>query len=435
MIGPPASVIIDRIRNGSLSPLIINLYSLERGYSVVFPASDDRKWTTRCFSYEDESELLDDVEKGRLPLFLIDLIDQYCTSTGSDRSPIYTEGCIGVEVRDFRRRSERQEATTANDKEYDVSYSVLRPTAATLMNDLERLQYGLFCMEKRRETEKSAERPNAMESAESIFNRRARYENERLNLESDFWRLVGSNATTASGSESSGRVRRYTDWPYRQQRYDLQAKRRREARLCLEQHFPVTQWIINNTVPGKRIAPFTLTPNGEQPRPLAITPSAGASQWKPMMPTMVKTPLEIAERRLQRAQVQQEQQQSECVDGMELMEEYGIELPSAKQKTHTRIRIYKRCLDSVYVGHLRMEREDLSAKSSLDGIEAQEVEPDSVSECSFLLGSEAGSRSYIRQYLDMVSEGGRRQLTLTRRVPGKPPQVFLPRCKYHSYVV
>lgn len=420
MIGPPAAVIIDRVLKGTLNPLVINLYPSERGYSVVFPASDGRKWTTRCFSYENEYELLDDVEKGQLPLFLIDLIDRYCCSATdheSNQSTIYYEGCIAVEIRDFRRRNDQAEGL--EDKKHDISYAVLRPTPTTLLNDLENLQYGFLCMEKK-ESEGSSERPNSTESAESVFSRRARFDNQKLILESDFWRLVGSSINPETRNEP--RTERKVDGKYKKYlRHDVRARRRLEAKLCLEQHFPMMQWIVNNVIPGQRRT-FKASQFLDQ-RPLVTTPASATSQWKPMMPTGVKTPLEIAEKRLQRSQLQQEHQQTESMDGMELVEEYGIELPSLKQKTRTRIRIYRRCLDSVYVGHLRMERDDGTTSGAVEGNESQEHESDLASECSFLLGSEAGSRSYIRQYLDMVSEGGRRPLTLTRRVPGKPPQV------------
>ncbi|KAI8508451.1 Transcription factor SPT20, partial [Branchiostoma belcheri] len=103
-----------------LTCLVVNLYPGNKGYSLMLKGKNGIDSETIKLPYE-ESDLLDYLDTEELPPILVDLLER-------SQANVFYNGCVIAEVRDFRR--------TANSKTYESHHVLLRPTAQTLVCDV-----------------------------------------------------------------------------------------------------------------------------------------------------------------------------------------------------------------------------------------------------------------------------------------------------------
>lgn len=364
MIGPPGEEIEEKIKSKEIRPLILNLYSPDRGYSVTLPGLNCVDCKTRDFSYEDDYEFLEFIENNELPMVVIDLIEKYCVGN------VFYKGCIAVEVRDYRTGDAGSSPPTTSEACESKMY-FLRPTVQSLTDDL-----------------------NGLLNEDSL----ELNVEERKKLESSFWKLISNNLCFETTPGTSRRDAAF-ETSYCSRVLSRKRKMRSEIELINENELKSFKFIKSCSLTRRDASPVVdlLKPANSQ-----------TSQWKPMLPS-TKTPPEIADKRLSTLV------ETDIDDSRTLIEEYQIEFastptPNAAELARcnkTKIVISRRKSDWVYFGELIVERnEEMPVRSN------------------FLIGTEWQSKLYISQYLDMVSEGGRRSLTLTRLTPGKPAHVL-----------
>lgn len=115
------------VEREQFNTLVLNLYSIEKGYSLGFniKAEEQRFVTnfnlveTKLLSY-DETELLFFINNGEIPPVVIDLVDRLNVN-------MFEDGCIIMEIRDYRRRCASQ---------FDLHFILLQPSMQTLVADL-----------------------------------------------------------------------------------------------------------------------------------------------------------------------------------------------------------------------------------------------------------------------------------------------------------
>lgn len=362
MIGPPDDEIEEKIKSNEIRPLILELHPEHRGYTVTLPGRNCVDYHTRVFTYDDDFEFLQYVENNELPSILIDLIEKFCLGT------VFYKGCVAINVREYRNAKPEHQTPSPEHRT-----TILRPTVQSLTDDLNRLLYDDQSMNF------------------SI--------DQKNSLESEFWKLISKNLCFEKSIGSIKAINNSTG-PSLSKYYERKRKRRAETEILLENDLKTFKFVSSK----KLDVQATVTPT----KPAAASHVGG--QWKPMLPS-ARTPMEIAEKRLNAIN------EIKLDDHRIVVEEYLIEFTTAPNLNDnaarcfkTKIVISRRNSDWIYVGDLIMERGDSAGDSQVRS--------------NFALGSEWQAQLYIKQYLDMVSEGGRRSLTLTRMVPGKPPQVI-----------
>ncbi|XP_047124249.1 transcription factor SPT20 homolog isoform X2 [Hydra vulgaris] len=107
------------VKEDCLSVLIVNLYPGNDGYSLMLKKKDGNEIETVHLPYE-ENEFLTYLDLQELPPLLVDILD-------SAQVGIYHDGCVIVELRDFRRNIH---------KNCDKSYVLLKPTSQTIIRDV-----------------------------------------------------------------------------------------------------------------------------------------------------------------------------------------------------------------------------------------------------------------------------------------------------------
>uniref|UniRef100_A0A915KV95 Uncharacterized protein n=1 Tax=Romanomermis culicivorax TaxID=13658 RepID=A0A915KV95_ROMCU len=98
-------------------------------------------------------------------------------------------------------------------------------------------------------------------------------------------------------------------------------------------------------------------------------------------------------------------------DGLKIFHPASAVEPLLNAKNpRTKIQIDKRSTDWTHRGRLILDR-------------GRQDRPQIVA-ANFALGASSLSKSYVIQYVDMVTEGGRKAANLTRTLPGKQAQVL-----------
>ena len=143
------------VEKEQINTLVLNFYPLDQGYSLGFNIknceknkanhvkdvkpgehhnnntnnnnshlTNVNKIETKLLSY-DETELLYYINAGEIPPVLIDLIDRLEVN-------LYKDGCILMEIRDYRRRLQ----LTDKWRPFDSQFILLQPSMQTLLADL-----------------------------------------------------------------------------------------------------------------------------------------------------------------------------------------------------------------------------------------------------------------------------------------------------------
>ncbi|XP_066922818.1 transcription factor SPT20 homolog isoform X3 [Clytia hemisphaerica] len=110
------------VKEDDLGVLIVNLYPGSDGYSLMLKKKDGSDVETYKLPYE-ESEFLDYLDTQELPPLLVDVLE-------SAQVDLFYDGCVIVELRDYRRSTQ---------KNFDTTYILLKPTSQTIVRDVNSL--------------------------------------------------------------------------------------------------------------------------------------------------------------------------------------------------------------------------------------------------------------------------------------------------------
>lgn len=94
----------------------------------------------------------------------------------------------------------------------------------------------------------------------------------------------------------------------------------------------------------------------------------------------------------------------------QLVEEHILSTDREDRVCHTKISIYQRPVNSEFLGELYVDRDYKEGEKNGEA-------------CQFSLGTRTHADRYIKQFTDIFSEEGRKTVTVTYNVPGKPPAV------------
>lgn len=138
------------VEREQFNTIVLNLHSIDKGYSLGFNIksladennnnimskkinsnhlSTINKIETKLLSY-DETELLYYINSGEIPPVIIDLIDRLSIN-------LYKDGCIIMEIRDYRRKGNASNQSINN--AFEAQFVLLEPSMQTLLADLNRI--------------------------------------------------------------------------------------------------------------------------------------------------------------------------------------------------------------------------------------------------------------------------------------------------------
>ena len=133
------------IKEEKLSYLILKLYPQNQGYSISLKKIYDKNQIknqeitsslkvleTIKLPYE-ETELLDYIDNEQIPPMLIDILDSNCDS--DEHLDLFHFGKLFVEIQDYRKKN----ANVINLNNCESKFVLLKPSAQTILNDVDKL--------------------------------------------------------------------------------------------------------------------------------------------------------------------------------------------------------------------------------------------------------------------------------------------------------
>ncbi|XP_048243565.1 transcription factor SPT20 homolog [Haliotis rufescens] len=350
------------VRRDKLNCLVLNLYPANEGYSLMLKARNGVESETIKLPYE-ESELLEYVDAAQLPPFLVDLLEKAQVN-------VFYNGCVIVEVRDFRR------STTGS---HDTQYVMLKPTPQSLLCDINALtndgnrwtQDDVFQLE--RQLLMATEEPICLDPSPAVLliNNRLQFEHKKLN-----------------NPMLKRCVKKFTQAAVNRKRKLEQAPAPPELKL---------HDFIHKRKDKSRANP---------PVNLKVGKSC-VDMWK-QRPTQLSAPESVNVEEL--AKVQKPPASGKH---LVLIEEHTLERdPNQERHMLAKITIYQQPCNDCYIGELYLDYDYCNDKIS-DG-----------HSCQFTLGSKESVDKYFEQFKELFTEEGRRSVKITTQRPNQPASVM-----------
>ncbi|XP_037038841.1 uncharacterized protein LOC119076285 [Bradysia coprophila] len=387
----------------NLNTVILNLYPGNKGYSLAFRqetttgkpfeqhgdnshglgtsrnatksqpgAADDSTENlleTIRWPYEVEG-LLECIDNETLPMLFIDLLESRVPS-------VFYSGCVIVEVRDYRQTFQISACC-------DTYFVLLKPTNQTLLADVNLI------------------------AAESDFS-----SEEKLALESQLV-LATSGPLCLDPNPQIGR--NAINSQHRRQMWNTSAIRRQMKKFSqvainrkrktdqfthihgLELHDHLTRLRQKQRVHAETVDDPSKLPK----RPIDIVQPIRAPNLDlpPLtVPSKVNLNVKAYERPKKKTDFKPQ-----------LVEEHILSTDREDRVCHTKISIYQRPVNSEFLGELYVDRDYKEGEKNGEA-------------CQFSLGTRTHADRYIKQFTDIFSEEGRKTVTVTYNVPGKPSAV------------
>ncbi|XP_033631887.1 transcription factor SPT20 homolog isoform X3 [Asterias rubens] len=350
--------LLDKLaKREKLTCLIVSLGS--QGYSLMLRGENGAETETMRLPYE-ESELLEYLDAEELPPVLVDLLEK-------SQSNIFYNGCVITEVRDYRQ--------SGNGHNYTTRYVLLRPTAQTLLCDIN-----------------------------SISNDGNRFTNdEKLHLESQL--LLATQEPLCLDPSPAVTC---LENKIHQDRHRLNG---RALKRCMKRHSHIMR--------ARRAALKTLAPPKELGLQDFLCKRKDRTPAVPVNLKLGKTCVDMWKQRetdYPPADISLVEQLSSCQErprpssnSLVATVEEILETDRGNGKVHyARVSIYQHQLDQSYVGELYYDRDYNVHEGKRPGVT-----------CRFPLGSFKNAEMYLHQFRDLFTEEGRRQVKITRIVPGQ----------------
>ncbi|XP_035680862.1 transcription factor SPT20 homolog isoform X6 [Branchiostoma floridae] len=344
-----------------LTCLVVNLYPGNKGYSLMLKDSETIK-----LPYE-ESDLLDYLDTEELPPILVDLLER-------SQANVFYNGCVIAEVRDFRR--------TANSKTYESHHVLLRPTAQTLVCDVNAITNDgehRWTQDDKHELEKqlvlATAEPLCLDPSPVVAVVSNRIQHHRLKFSTKPLKRCAKRFSQTSAN----RRREMTTVPAPPHLFlhDFLQKRKEKR-----PHPPVDLKVGKACVDMWKQRSLSLS------APSHVEVENYASVMERPKSTSDNTPITV--------------------------EEVVLEAERSNNKIlHSRVTIQQRPTDNFYQGELYVDRDHQPGDSKREN----------GTSCKFPLGSKVNAQRYIQQYKDLFTEEGRRSVKIAHIIPGQPPQI------------
>lgn len=108
----------------------MNLYSIDEGYSIGLRRFKSKEVLETIRLPYKENDLLQFIDNEELPPTLCDIFDNF---SDKQDSPLFHNGSVFMEIRDYRKNSSKKEPF------YESSFVRLKPTNQTVFNDVTRI--------------------------------------------------------------------------------------------------------------------------------------------------------------------------------------------------------------------------------------------------------------------------------------------------------
>nr|CAB3266709.1 transcription factor SPT20 homolog [Phallusia mammillata] len=356
-------------KNKDLSRLIVNLFPLENGYSLMFKTATGHCTESKPLPYE-EYEILEHIDNGEIPPMLIETFENF-------HGGMFTSGCIVAEIRDYR--------IAAGPEFFDTKYVLLRPTQQTLLGDVNSIV---------NETSHQYQWTNE----------------DRLALES-FLILSTSDPLCLDPSPTVAVIKNIAEQqnktfrthPMRRciRRNGMNAMRRRKEQRS--RAAPPALKLFDFLQRRKEKSEKTSSSNDIR-LPKNITDLWHKNPVDSSLPTSglgIKNCVKMLNR------------QPQSISDTDMLEVQHIHLKSEGQnrEVYSLITILQRPSDMQYFGKLQSNKYFQQAVETTGGIS---------SSCRFPLGTEHRANLYILQYQELFAEDGRRPATVTVTRPLQP---------------
>ncbi|KAL8573386.1 hypothetical protein ACOMHN_032401 [Nucella lapillus] len=357
-----ASHLLGRLaRRDNLQCLVLSLYPGNEGYSLMLRSRSGVESETIKLPYE-ESELLEYIDAAELPPFLLDLLEkaQVC---------VFYSGCVIVEVRDYRRSAPGS---------YDSHYVLLRPSAQSLMADVQSL---------------AAEFGGGTWTQDDIH----QLEAELLLRVSDPICLDPSPAVAMVNTELTQEQKRFND---------------PSLRRAMKKHMQVSVNRKRKLAQGPAPRELQLLDFMQKKRDKARTPARSIKSvdtWKQRSVNLaVPQDLEIPENIFKVIE-----RPVSPNDNLSMVEEHRLERdPNQEQRMLAVITVYRQRLADGFVGRLYLDHDYSGDENSNQGCA-----------CFFPLGVRQYVDRYLDQFRELFTEEGRRLVKMTIKRPGQPEKV------------
>lgn len=319
--------------------------------------------------YEVEG-LLECIDNETLPMLFIDLLESRVPS-------VFYSGCVIVEVRDYRQTFQISACC-------DTYFVLLKPTNQTLLADVNLI------------------------ASEADFS-----SEEKLALESQLV-LATSGPLCLDPNPQIGR--NAINNQHRRQMWNTSAIRRQMKKFSqvainrkrktdqfthifgLELHDHITRLRQKQRVHAETVDDPSKLPK----RPIDIVQPIRA-------PNLDLPPLTVPSKVNLNAKAY-ERPKKKTDFKPQLVEEHILSTDREDRVCHTKISIYQRPVNSEFLGELYVDRDYKEGEKNGEA-------------CQFSLGTRTHADRYIKQFTDIFSEEGRKTVTVTYNVPGKPPAV------------
>ncbi|CAH1268064.1 SUPT20H [Branchiostoma lanceolatum] len=333
-----------------LTCLVVNLYPGNKGYSLMLKDSETIK-----LPYE-ESDLLDYLDTEELPPILVDLLER-------SQANVFYNGCVIAEVRDFRR--------TANSKTYESHHVLLRPTAQTLVCDVNAITNDgehRWTQDDKHELEKqlvlATAEPLCLDPSPVVAMVSNRIQHHRLKFSTKPLKRCAKRFSQTS------------------------ANRRREMTTTPAPPHLFLHDFLQKRKEKRPHPPVDLKRSLNLSAPSHVEVENYASALEKPKSTSDNTPITV--------------------------EEVVLEAERSNNKIlHSRVTIQQRPTDNFYQGELYVDRDHQPGDSKREN----------GTSCKFPLGSKVNAQRYIQQYKDLFTEEGRRSVKIAHIIPGQPPQI------------
>ncbi|XP_035680861.1 transcription factor SPT20 homolog isoform X5 [Branchiostoma floridae] len=349
-----------------LTCLVVNLYPGNKGYSLMLKGKNGIDSETIKLPYE-ESDLLDYLDTEELPPILVDLLER-------SQANVFYNGCVIAEVRDFRR--------TANSKTYESHHVLLRPTAQTLVCDVNAITNDgehRWTQDDKHELEKqlvlATAEPLCLDPSPVVAVVSNRIQHHRLKFSTKPLKRCAKRFSQTSAN----RRREMTTVPAPPHLFlhDFLQKRKEKR-----PHPPVDLKVGKACVDMWKQRSLSLS------APSHVEVENYASVMERPKSTSDNTPITV--------------------------EEVVLEAERSNNKIlHSRVTIQQRPTDNFYQGELYVDRDHQPGDSKREN----------GTSCKFPLGSKVNAQRYIQQYKDLFTEEGRRSVKIAHIIPGQPPQI------------
>ncbi|RNA02753.1 transcription factor SPT20 -like protein [Brachionus plicatilis] len=381
------------VNRENLNTLVLNLYPENEGYSFGFNLKLNsyfeekinlNKLETKLVSYE-EADLFFYINTGEIPPILIDLVDHMNTN-------LFYDGCIVLEIRDYRRR---KALTAANSIKYDLNYVLLQPSVQTLLADINSMTKSGNCVWTQEDIYALESQLLLATSAPLCLQPSPLVSIIKSKILSYKYRLSNRNLIKMSSRHSEISRLRALKWHEYDLPYPFRILKVRKKYSNQNSNYLSNQCIIKNEIILNGISKLSDEQSGSSAS--NIEDSKDCDEIKPVIELPSQDSILV-----KRFSKCPEQTRYTLEPNLIPIEELVLEAEDKSSKNnYSKLVILRQTNDGAYYCKLSLRN-------------------DQKNQISFRLGSASDAEKYIQQYVKIFTEEGRRQVNLKHNLIEKP---------------